>query len=404
MKRMLVILPYVPFPIRRGTFQRVYHLTEHLAGVYDVDLFCLSSEAEDAQHKDRFAGFCGRVEFCQFQHPPWPSFWTDRVWNLTPTTIRHWWSDAVNEALGDFIAGQEYDIVYWVDIVLWPYIDAHFCGHGQLIMDRSRVDWLFQQEELATLPDTMWGKFMRRENLWKMSQVERHVMEAIDLEVVCGVEDKEFLDERLSLPDKVFVLPNGANTDFFSADDWPPQPTAFPSALFCGALDYTPNTDAMRWYFDEIHERILKGLPDYRLILVGKNPTDEVMAYAARPGVQFAGEVPDVRPYYQKAWMQVVPLRIGGGTRLKIVEGLSMGNPVVSTTLGAQGLDFAPDQDITLADSAEAFANACLQLAGNAELRHSQAKAGRRKVLNAYTWRALGARLVEKLNALQPVS
>ncbi|WP_269539108.1 glycosyltransferase [Cerasicoccus fimbriatus] len=402
MNRLLVILPYVPFPIRRGTFQRVFHLTEQLAGAFQLDLFCLSSEAEDAEHHDRFAAMCHRVEFSHFAHPPWPSFWTDRVWHPQPTTIRHWHSDDVENALGEFIAGQDYDAVFWVDIVLWPYVKKFFADHPCLVMDRSRVDWLFQQEELATLDDTAWGRFMRRENLFKIARAEREVIESIQLEVVCGLEDKEFLDARLGQPGKTFVLPNGANTDFFNADNWPPQPTEFPSALFCGALDYTPNTDAMRWYFEAVHHRILELQPDYQLILVGKNPTDEVKSYAKEPGVIFEGEVPDVRPFYQKAWMQIVPLRIGGGTRLKIVEGLSMENPVVSTTLGAQGLELAHRQELLLADTAEDFAQACHQLMNDQALRQQLAQAGRAKVLGAYTWTALGGRLIDQLNRLLP--
>ncbi|MEO0793790.1 MAG: glycosyltransferase family 4 protein [Verrucomicrobiota bacterium] len=401
MKRLLVILPYVPFPIRRGTFQRVFHLTEQLAEAFSVDLFCLSTEPEDHEQLDRFQAMCERVEFSDFQHPPWPSFWTDRVWNPQPTTIRHWYSPDVERALGEFVSGQSYDCIFWVDIVLWPYVKRFFADHNCLVMDRSRVDWLFQREELATLNDTAWGRFMRRENLMKIARAEREVIQQISLEVVCGLEDKDFLDERLGLPERVYVLPNGANTDFFDATEWPPEPTVYPSALFCGALDYTPNTDAMRWYFDEIHHRILSERPDYQLILVGKNPTEEVKAYAKQPGVVFEGEVPDVRPFYQKAWMQVVPLRIGGGTRLKIVEGLSMTNPVVSTTLGAQGLDLDHDHELLLADSAADFADACVQLIDNASLRRKLASAGRSKVLDTYTWAALGERLIQKLQRLR---
>jgi len=398
------MLPYVPFPLRRGTFQRVYHLTEQLANHYAVDLFCLSTEQEDNDHRARFASMCNRVEFAPFEHPPWPSFWTNRLWHPTPTTIRHWFSAEVDQSLGTFTESCEYDLIFWVDIVLWPYIQKHFGRHPVLVMDRSRVDWLFQLEELNTLNDTTWGKVMRRENLMKMARVEREVVRSIQLEVVCGEEDKEFLDQRLGQPDRTFVLPNGANVGFFNRDEWPPQPTAFPSALFCGALDYTPNVDAMRWYFGEIHERILRLCPEYRLILVGKNPTDEVRAFADRPGVVFKGEVPDVREFYQKAWMQIVPLRIGGGTRLKIVEGLSMENPVLSTTLGAQGLELEHESELLLADDAETFATACHRLIQDPALRKRLAQAGRSQVYRSYTWQALGARLIEKLNQLPPAT
>ena len=136
------------------------------------------------------------------------------------------------------------------------------------------------------------------------------------------------------------------------------------------------------------------------MILVGKNPTAEVKRYAALPSVDFAGEVPDVRPFYQKAWMQIVPLRIGGGTRLKIAEGLAMANPVVSTTLGAQGLELYHDEHLLLADSPQAFADAIVRYVDDANLRHKHSAAGRSRILEIYTWSALGKRLADQLNSL----
>ena len=140
------------------------------------------------------------------------------------------------------------------------------------------------------------------------------------------------------------------------------------------------------------------------MTLVGKNPTPEVSAYAKLPGVDFAGEVPDVRPFYQKAWLQIVPLRIGGGTRLKIAEGLAMANPVVSTTLGAQGLELDHDQHLLLADTPDEFAGAIIRYLEDADLRQRHAAAGRARILERYTWGALGDRLATRLETLTTAS
>jgi glycosyltransferase involved in cell wall biosynthesis len=121
--------------------------------------------------------------------------------------------------------------------------------------------------------------------------------------------------------------------------------------------------------------------------------------------VDFEGEVPDVRPYYQKAWMQMVPLRIGGGTRLKIAEGLSMANPVVSTRLGAQGLELVHEEHLLLGDTPEQFAALMLRYAVDAGLRCRHGNAGRARILELYTWDALGGRLatrLEQLNSVRP--
>jgi len=400
MKQLLLFLPYVPYPLMRGTYQRVYHLAEALSRHFQIDLFCLSSEPEDASHLARFQGFCQRVHFEPFQHPPWAPFLTDRLWHPLPVTVRHWWSERVLAALRQFTAGRSYDVVDFCDLVLWPYVKAVFPQHRARVMDRSRVDWLFQTEVLQTLQQGAFAKLKARENLGKIARLEREVRRDLALTVVCGPDDQTFLEHKLGPSTRVFVLPNGANVAYFNADEWPAQPTLRPTALFCGALDYLPNTDGLAWYFAAIHPLVMARCPDFRVILVGKNPAPEVRNYATLAGVEFAGEVPDVRPYYQKAWLQIVPLRIGGGTRLKIAEGLAMANPVVSTTLGAQGLDLAHEQHLLLADTPDAFAAAILRYVTDAPLRRRQALAGRTRILQLYTWDALGALLAERLNSL----
>ncbi len=402
MKRLLVFLPYVPYPLMRGTYQRVYHLTEELGRRFEVDLFCLSSEPGDATHLGRFHEFCKRVHFEPFQHPPWAPFLTDRIWHRLPVTVRHWWSGKVLEEFRKFTAMRTYDVVDFCDLVLWPYVKDVFPDHPARVMDRSRVDWMFQTEVLNTLEQGFVGKLMARENLMKIAALEREVRRELALTVVCGPDDEKFLADKLGPSNRVFVLPNGADVDVFNADEWPARPTEHPTALFCGALDYTPNTDALAWYFDTIHPLVLEKCPGFQVILVGKNPTDRVKSYANLRGVDFAGEVADVRPYYQKAWLQMVPLRIGGGTRLKIAEGLAMANPVVSTTLGAQGLELYHDEHLLLADTPGAFTGAMLRYLNDPVMRHRQGAAGRARILEIYTWGALGGRLAERLDALTP--
>lgn len=403
MKRVLIFLPYVPYPLMRGTYQRVYHLAEELARHFEVDLFCLSSEPGDATHLERFKVFCARVHFEPFQNVPWAPFLTDRLWHPLPVTVRHWWSGKVLESLREFTAGRDYDVVDFCDLVLWPYVKAVFPDHPARVMDRSRVDWLYQTEVMRTRREGWFERIKAFENLTKIARLEREVRRELALTVVCGPDDRTFLDGKLGPSERVFVLPNGANVDFFNADDWPAQPTEHPSALFCGALDYTPNTDGLAWYFGAIHPLILERCPDFRVILVGKNPTAEMRRFATMPGVEFVGEVPDVRPFYQKAWMQVVPLRIGGGTRLKIAEGLAMANPVVSTTLGAQGLELDHEAHLLLGDSPRAFADAVLRYAGDAGLRRRHGAAGRGRILETYTWGSLGTRLAARIQSLFPI-
>jgi polysaccharide biosynthesis protein PslH len=395
--KLLFIYPYLPYPVTRGTFQRAFHLLRELARTSEIDLFCLDENGEGAPHIEVFRGFCKRVHLHSFQHPPWPGFFTHRLFNLEPVTMRHWRDASAQVALDAFTRDGGYDLVHFCDLVMWPYARAVSQRLGiPAVMDRSRVDLLFQTEELRTLRISFKERFLRRENLFKLRRVEKAAARELAATIVCGPDDETFQRANISLEARIHVLANGCDTSFYDQDRFPPKEPAEPTWLYCGAMDYSPNVDALRWYFDAIDPLVRAQLPSRRVKIVGRNPTEEVRAHGKLAGVEVTGEVPDVRPHYQHAHFQIVPLRIGGGTRLKIVESLSIGCPVVSTTLGAQGLDLAHDRHLLLGDTPQAFADAIVRLAGDKALRESLRNAGRAQVREHYGW----PRLAEQLKAI----
>lgn len=390
--RLLVVYPYAPYPVTRGTFQRTFHLLRELARRHEVDLFCLDEDSVAAPHQGVFEAFCRRVHFHRFAHPPWPNLFPDRLLNLTPTTMRHWEDPTAQAALDHFAAGHDYDLIHFCDLVLWPYV-RRLPHRTPRVMDRSRVDLLFQTEELRTLKLTAKERWLRRENLWKLRRVERAASRDLTSTVVCGPDDATFMRAHVRADAPIYVLPNGCDPTFYNQDNFPPQEPAVPTYLFCGAMDYSPNTDALAWYFDAIDPLVRVSMPSRQIKIVGRNPLPSVRAHGTLPGVGVTGEVPDVRPHYQTAHFQIVPLRIGGGTRLKIVESLSIGCPVVSTTLGAQGLDLVHDEHILLADTPQEFSAAIQRMASDPALRARLRIAGRARVLERYGWPGLTALL-----------
>jgi len=390
-KRVFLFMPYIPYPVDRGTYQRVYHLFVELARAFEVDLACLQDE--EKRPMDAFVPLTNRCIAIPFDHPPWKKLFPDRLRDPLPTTVHHWQAEGVKEQLATFVEGETYDRVIFIDLVLWPYIRELFPNHPKKIMDRSRVDWLFQTEELKTLKVGLLNRFLRWENLRKIAKLERAVYRELAGMIVCGIDDRTFLEERLGDARKVFVLANGFNEDYFDLEKFPRAPQAEPRLLFCGALDYSPNVDAVDWFADEIWPRIHQAMPEAVWTIIGKSPDARAERWKTVPGVDFIGEVPDVRPFYQSSWLQVVPLRIGGGTRLKIVESLGMGCPVVSTTLGAQGLDLTDQVDLVLADDAASFAEKTVTLLQSEDSRRRLEEKGLATVRQAYRWEQLGQKL-----------
>lgn len=231
------------------------------------------------------------------------------------------------------------------------------------------------------------------ENMAKMWRYERAVARHAALQIVCGPDDLTFLRKYVTRKQPVEVIANGVDLEFFKPNAAYGVKELRPTIVFCGAMDYNPNVDGLRWYFAEMHQQIADAIPGLQMWIVGKDPVAEVKAYGKLPNVTVTGGVPDVRPYYQKAWLQVVPIRIGGGTRLKIVESLAMGTPVVSTTMGAQGLDLQHAHDALLADTEFDFIQETVRCLKDTDLRQKLVREGQTTVAARLSWDGLGARL-----------
>jgi glycosyltransferase involved in cell wall biosynthesis len=398
--KLLVVYPYAPWPLDRGTYQRTFHLLKALALHHEVDFIALTEEDDATGEKHAvFSAFCREVEFIPFAHPPWQKLLTGRLLNPLPSNVQHWQSESVREAVNRRLTPGRYDLVHICDLVLMPYVLPHM-GHTPFVVDRSRVDLQFQLMELHTLRFTLRERLLRWESLAKLRQYEKKLARNTLLEVVCGPDDETFIHNHVDPQAPVMVVANGVDLDYFHPASAPDARAAEPTVMFCGAMDYSPNVDALRWFFESIHQKLRQRCPDVRILIVGKNPIAEVRAYASLDGVTVTGGVPDVRPYYRRAWLQMVPLRIGGGTRLKIVESLAIGTPVVSTTIGAQGLDLIHGENILLADDAESFAGEIARALADRNLLDRISTNGIETANARFGWPAIGARLARHYDTL----
>jgi len=205
---------------------------------------------------------------------------------------------------------------------------------------------------------------------------------------VLAVSDPDArLLESMSGRDDVVTVPNGVDTTFFTplADRRPAR-----EMVFVGGFTWFPNEDAIRHFVADILPLVRQRHPDVTLTVVGKQPdTPAVRALAAQAGVRLTGQVEDIRPRVQGAAVYVVPLRIGGGTRLKILDALAMGSAIVSTRIGCEGIEVTDGQDILMADSPQDFADAVCRVLDDATLRERLGRAGRALVERRYDWRAV---------------
>ncbi len=182
------------------------------------------------------------------------------------------------------------------------------------------------------------------------------------------------------------VVPNGVDPDAFRSESFPPAIQG--RLVFFGRLDYHPNADGIVWFANEILPRIQAVRPDAELCIAGPGETPELSELASRHGIRLLGTVPDVRPVVASAAAVIVPLRSGGGTRLKILESLALGRPVITTAVGMEGLDLAPGRDLLVADGVDGFADAVLRVLTDRRLADALGESGRTSIAR-YDWRAI---------------
>jgi glycosyltransferase involved in cell wall biosynthesis len=217
----------------------------------------------------------------------------------------------------------------------------------------------------------------KRMNAW-----EKRVCQSVASVVAVSEVDEELMRSRFGVKE-ISSVPTGVDVEYFER---PTNASVRHNIVFVGSMDWMPNIDGMRWFLSEVYPIIRAAKPHCRLAVVGRNPPTSLIEAAKDPLVTVTGTVPDVRPYLWQSDVSVVPLRIGGGTRLKIFEAMAAGTPVVSTTIGAEGLPVRHGSTIRIADTAQQLAAECLDLLEHTQKRYQLAENAKRLVVENFSW------------------
>ena len=269
--------------------------------------------------------------------------------------------------------------------------------HPLLVFDDHNAEYVLQRTayESDARRVTRWHAALYSFIQWKkLERYERAICRHADHIAACSGADanaiRALLPPTSNLQPPISIIPNGVDTDHFvPSDEVCAKPLAELSMVFAGKMDFRPNIDAMLWFCDEILPRIRAEIPLAHIVIVGQKPAPRLAALRERQDVQVTGMVPDTRPYIADAAVYVVPLRMGSGTRLKVLEAMAMGKAIVSTARGVEGIDLVANRDAVLADTPDAFARAVIALLRDADRRRALAQAARALAEEQYDWRKI---------------
>lgn len=355
-----------------------------MSRVHDVTVLTTHDPDVDPAGTERALGHCHRVLSVPFRVPKagTPSFALAlaRSWaSGDPVDLWKWRVPRLRQHVVDLVAAGAVDVIV-----------ADFIFAQPNLPDRPGVPVVFFEhnvehriwQRLAAV-ERRWARRVLLEIEWrKVRRRERQAIRRARLTIAVSEIDRDVL-EREAPGAPVKVVPTGVDTNYFA----PSGRAEIPHRLvFSGSMDWYPNEDAIRYFAVSMWPALRRTLPGVSLTVVGRRPSDGLRQALAGTGIELTGTVDDVRPYLDEAALYIVPLRVGGGTRLKIFEALAMGKAVVSTPVGAEGLGLAPDRHFVCAGSEDAFVQAVVDLLGAPDRRHALGAEGRRLVEQEYSW------------------
>jgi len=377
-------------PLDKGGKLRTWHVMRHLAMRHDITFLSFEDDSQTEADRTGMREVCSRLETVprtDAAKGTWRFYADAGRYLVTPApyAVAKYRSAAYRRRLETLLASEPFDAV--VCDFLPPVINLPDRLPCASILFTHNVEAEIWRRHAETASNTVSRALLAQQH-GRMLRFERDALNRFDLVLAVSDADARTF-ERLypgALHAPVHVVQTGVDTRYFMPA---PQDGAAAHMVFTGSMDWLPNEDGMTYFCREILPRIRQAEPDATLSIVGRAPTPAVKRLAEIPGVEVTGRVDDVRPHVARASVYVVPLRIGGGTRLKIFEAMSMAKAVVSTTVGAEGLPVTNGRDIDLADEPSRFAHAVVRLMRDGEARRAMESAARALVVERYDWAAV---------------
>jgi len=398
-RKLLFLTPDLPYPPHQGAAIRTLNLIKNLAPHYEIHLLSFIQGRDTPGRTEPLADYCASMATVPSPHRSTARRAISVLFSASPDMALRLPSSEFSDALRISLSRERFDFVQTEAIEMAQYglavKNMKLPSPPLVVFDDINAEYLLQKrafESDVRQPRRWLGALYSLIQWRKLQRYEARACRELDKVVVVSEADAKAL--RSLVPTlQCAVVPNGVDTDFFHPLEAEESETTL---AFTGKMDFRPNVDAVLWFIREVLPQIRREVPQASLKVVGRNPHARLQGLQRSSNIILTGIVDDVRPYIGEAAVYVVPLRVGGGTRLKLLEAMSMAKAIVSTSLGCEGIPVQPDRELVIADDPASFAQAVVRLIRDRERRSELGVSARELAVAQHDWRHI-APLLERV-------
>ncbi|MFN2195196.1 MAG: glycosyltransferase [Anaerolineales bacterium] len=389
--KVLFLSRWYPYPPSNGSKLRIYNLIRGLANQHQVTLISFTDPGEGPPDRSGLQPFCQQIYTV-----PWKTFNPTETasklgfFNLTPRMVQETYSSDIERLIQEELTRQRYDAVVASQFDMAMY--ASLFGNVPALYEEAELGTYYDQYTRAASPGARLRYWL---TWWKHKRYLRLLLGAYAACTVVSADEQRMLQRVYPDYEEITILPNCVDVPAYEAVSGKPEANTM---VFTGSFNYQPNYEAMYWFTDQVMPKVTAEIPSARVRITGDHAGQHL---PNSNQVELLGFVDDIKPVVADAWISLAPIHQGGGTRLKILEAMALHTPVISTTKGAEGLDARHGEHLLIADTPEAFSQACVRLLKDRKLRDELAHNAFALVKTRYNWQAV---IPDFLNLMNKIS
>lgn len=381
-KNILMISPYLPWPLHGGSSVRIFNLIKELTNRgYNISL--LAGGEEDPPKDNPLIKMCDQIYLYRIRKESAFVSAILSIFSLQPYPVLKFQTPSLREKLSNILKNKKFDLI-WVNLsILVDAIPLDYIKNSPIILDHPECEeWVYKD---YIKNGKVSEKFFGLINLIKLPKFKKRVFSKVSAIMCVSETEAAFTKKQTKTP--IYVVPNGVDVDFFRENINAGKKSN--SIIFCGNMSVRRNIDAAFWFTHKIFLKIKERVPDAEFWIVGSNPSLKILNLRLIKDVYVTGTVNNIRDYYVNGKVFVSPYHFGAGTRLKVLEAMASGIPVVSTPIGCRGMDVINNEHFLIANSENDFSECVIGLLKNEKMRKTLIVNSLELIEKKYRWKKI---------------